>query len=205
MAKPFNYKSALKTMRGKIGFDYDLRKKLNNGQKAAIRRAYGDFVTYKNQRFIKPPKHRGETKPAYLQRLREIQKSLGQEGNNWQGFFINMPKEARYRIKEDGLIHWWKKNGSGRTVSETFVPVSGPEIANDPGGFAQEIFTRFGPFRRVFFNHNGFRSNTVLEGADLDDEETFADVMEAFFEELERRYKNTSQALGSITGIIIQH
>ena len=203
MARPFNYTRALKAMRGKIAFNYDLRYKLTPGQKAAIRRNYNDFVHFKNQQFIKPPKRPGESSTHYDKRIRSLKAQFGQEDMAFRGVWINTPKKLHYRIYNN-RIHTFGINGGGRRVSETHVPINPQRLVREPTELFAEIWQRFNPFRAMWLSYHGYRGKESIE--DTDEEDIFADTATALVNAIGSRYKGKNKdPLQHITGVIILH
>ena len=77
MAK-FDYKSALRELRGKIAFDYPLNRRLSPGQKSAIRRAYNSYsaVSKTSIRPLEIKRRRGESMAQYGRRFRKTKREL---------------------------------------------------------------------------------------------------------------------------------
>ena len=77
MAK-FDYKSALRELRGKIAFDYPLNRRLSPGQKSAIRRAYNSYsaVSKTSIRPLEIKRRRGESMAQYARRFRKTKREL---------------------------------------------------------------------------------------------------------------------------------
>ena len=74
----FDYKAALRELRGKIAFDYPLNRRLSPGQKSAIRRAYNAYSAV-SKTPIQPleiRRKRGETREQYARRFRKEKRRL---------------------------------------------------------------------------------------------------------------------------------
>ena len=74
----FDYKAAMKELRGKIAFDYPLNRKLTPGQKSAIRRAYNSYraVSKTSIQPLEIRRKRGETREQYARRFRKTKREL---------------------------------------------------------------------------------------------------------------------------------
>jgi len=112
MKNIFNYKVAMKRLRGKVSFNYDLRKSLSAGQKSAIKKAhnlateYGIAKTTSKATFLKIPRKRGETKKKYSKRVKTIKKNMGQSDTQFTGVFTDSPvhlKDVHFSFKGNKL------------------------------------------------------------------------------------------------------
>lgn len=198
----FNYKKVLKTIRGKINFDYDLRKPLTKYKKSRIKRAYRELSQYKSKRLVNPPRKRGENEQSYNRRIRAMKRAHGQDNTDIAGIFINAPSNAHYRTKKGGKVEWKFVNKSGRKVREKFIPLDGMQLVESPRGVAAQIFNAEAPFSRLWFTFGGFRGHTTIESPDVDEYGSFLDVMEAYIIYLVEKYPELAEFLN---GIIVQY
>lgn len=151
--KPFNYKSALKSLRGKITFDYDLRRKLSSGKKSAIRKAAKEFSRMQSARLIKPPKHPLESNKHYNQRISDLKKNYAQPGSLAKGVFIQVPKEARFRVKDSQI----KIQVPEKRYKEIFVPLDIAKFMADAEAFIMRII-KGRNVRVIYPLHTAYRS-----------------------------------------------
>lgn len=150
----------MKLLRPFISFNYDLRKPLSTGQKAAISRAWEDVTPYKNQRYIRFRKHKDETNNQFKRRVKRTKENLGQQDNKFGGIFVEMPKEAKVRFTKSGLIAKYEN------FKERYVSANQELLATDPEAEADRVFNNY-KFDFLFFDHSGFRSFFSVDSPDL--------------------------------------
>jgi len=187
--KPFNYKSALKSLRGKITFDYDLRHKLSSGQKSAIRKASKEFSRMQSARLIKPPKHPLESNKHYSKRISELKKNYAQPGSLAKGVFIQVPKEARFRVK-DSLI---KIQVPEKRYKEIFVPLDIVKFMADMEMYIRKII-KGRNVRVIYPLHTAYRS--MGYAVDM-----IGEFIDAMYNLLERYKYDPNVLTGFILGV----
>lgn len=186
--KPFNYKSALKSLRGKVTFDYDLRHTLTSGKKSAIRKAHNEFSRMKSARLIKPPKHRFESDKHFEKRLKQLKKGYAQSSSLAKGIFIQVPVGAKFRIKDNQI----KIGVPEKRYTETYVPLNLARFLADPTAYIKQIIR--GRYVRVIYPmHTAYRSM----GYAVDMLEEFIDYI---YDLLERYKYNPNVLTGFILG-----
>lgn len=111
----FNYRQALKSLRGKISFDYSMKGISNHdktgeeffssGQKSAIKKAWKAVQEPKGARFITLKHLPRESQTQYHKRLAEIKREFGQGGNSLRGLFLEVGKKAKVSYtRKNGLL-----------------------------------------------------------------------------------------------------
>ena len=112
MKKVFDYKTAMKRLRGKVTFNYDLRQKLSPYKKRRIKKAFESAIEFGIKRdsskasFVHIKRKRGESKKNYSIRLEEIKRNMGQGGTTFKGVFTDAPvhlKDVHYSFKGNKL------------------------------------------------------------------------------------------------------
>ena len=134
----FDYKAALRELRGKIAFDYPLNRRLSPGQKSAIRRAYNSYraVSKTSIQPLEIRRKRGETMAQYARRFRKTKRELmhglaadeqGRMLATASKYFILFDvKPGATLTYKRGVITQRKGN-----YSETYIPFT-RDFATDP-------------------------------------------------------------------------
>ena len=144
----FDYKAALRELRGKIAFDYDLRFRLSPGQKAAIRRAYNAYsaVSKSPIRPLEIPRKRGESMAQYARRFRKTRRELmhGLAADEQGRMLATASKYfILFTSKPDATLTYSHKMVTLRkgNYTETYVPFT-RDFGTDPSGAIWDALQR---------------------------------------------------------------
>jgi hypothetical protein len=162
MPSPFNYTKAMHALRGKVIFNYDLRKSLNPGQKANIRKAfnkakeYGITKTSAKAHFIKIPRKPKESYTKYKQRVKKIKQNIGQGGSLFLGVYVDAPvnlTDVHYSFKGDKLTITQPKFG----YTEVWENIDLPDFAMNGFASIENMVNRYREmgYKRMSFISNG--------------------------------------------------
>lgn len=180
MAKrKFPYKNAMKALRGKVSFNYDLRKPLNRGQKANIRKAWKQLQQYKSAKLVKI---KGKNK------RRRAKQKLGQKGSMLTGIMIDAPSDAKIRVMKDGSLRISTKRGD-QTTTEKWVGLPTDWVLSDREQKEDWIRRQMRGYDVVWPVHHGFRSRGFMRDVlgslldyldDLEERYTLSDALTGF-------------------------
>lgn len=152
-AKDFDYKAAMRELRGKVGFDYPLNRRLNRGQKAAISKAYRslkEIEKFQTQP-VEIPRKRNETREHYKNRFRRERERLSKHGltpehskalhRGAKHFLLvggGAPKGAHARLV-NGRVEITSPNA--RHYRSVHIPAEPTDVLDDPYGAMAAAFS----------------------------------------------------------------
>lgn len=148
-ATAFDYKAAMRELRGLVGFDYPLNRRLNNGQKAAIRKAANSLAAIRKTTLKPVPikRKRGESREKYKRRFKyEKEKLTGKGLTEEHGkyvkeagkHFVLFGGHGDRKLENNRLIVTGGKNPH---YKEIYVPLDPTQIAI--GNAGNEIWNAF--------------------------------------------------------------
>jgi len=166
----------MKELRGKTNFDYDLRKSLSPGQKAAISRAWNDLTVptaddrHKGD-FVKIRRNPGESHRAYRQRVNRIQSQFGQEESMLNGLSLALPAKNGETIPRVSIQNETVKFSAGE-VREFFVPVDAEELLENIPAYIQNLIRTYNPDALIplmgpYRYHGAFGADQSVDLVDL--------------------------------------
>jgi len=140
----------MKELRGKVNFDYDLRKSLSPGQKSAIVKAWNDLSVSTDQsrhtgHFVPIRRNPGESERKYRQRVNRIQAQFGQDDSILNGLSLALPADKdgnpipKTSIRQE-RVYW-----SAGDVREYFVPVDAEELLENIPAYIQNLARTHNP------------------------------------------------------------
>ena len=167
----------MQQLRGKVTFNYDLRKSLNPGQKANIRKAfnkakeYGITKTTSKAHFIKIPRKPKESNTKYKQRVKKIKQNIGQGDSQFLGVYVDAPvnlKDVHYSFKGDKLSITRPKFG----YTEIWEDIDPEDLARRGWFSIKDLVNEYKKqgFQRMTFVSNGaYRHGESLKLSDSED------------------------------------
>ena len=161
----------MQKLRGKVTFNYDLRKRLSPGQKANIRKAfnkakeYGITKTTAKAHFIKIPRKPKESYTKYKRRVKEIKENIGQSGSQFLGVYVDSPvnlKDVHYSFKDNKLAITRSKFGYSEAWesidTEKFVTQGWTSIKQ-----MVDYYTGLGYSRMSFVSNGAYRYSESIK------------------------------------------
>ena len=167
----------MQSLRGKVTFNYDLRKRLSPGQKANIRKAFDKAKTYgitktkSKAHFIKITRKPKESKTKYKQRVKKIKQNIGQGGSQFLGVYVDAPvnlKDVHYSFKGDKLTITRKKFG----YTEVWEDIDPEDLVKRGWHSIKDLVNEYKDqgFQRMTFVSNGaYRHGESLKLSDSED------------------------------------
>jgi len=182
----------MKELRGKTNFNYDLRKKLSPGQKAAISRAWNDYrVPTSDPRhgseFVPIRRNPGETNRQYRRRVNRIQDQFGQKESILNGLSLALPRDPETGEPiPDVRIRGERVHFETEGMREYFIPVDAEELLENIPAYIQSLVSAYqpdaiiplmGPYRY----HGAFGSDQAVDLINLIEEwaEKYQEAVEA--------------------------
>ena len=104
----FDYKSAMRELRGIVNFNYPLNRKLSPGQKAAIHRSFNALAKVKRRGLTPVPVRRlpRESKAHLKKRSRELRAKTESNPLLSGAVTLQVPPGGRASLKKDGTIEF---------------------------------------------------------------------------------------------------
>lgn len=167
----------MKTIRGAVNFNYDLRKPMSAGQKSAVTKAFLAMVEYKTKRFVPIRKKRTETKKEYKTRRKIIKENMGQDtvrGNLLNGIYTDIPDTPEIKLKFVGtdLV------STTRSFKDRIVGADHQALAETPREEAERVWNDL-DFDTIAINYSGFGRSMEFDKVDDD-----GSILDAFIEEV---------------------
>jgi len=154
--KQIDYIKRMKIIRPFARFNYDLRRPLSPGQKSAITRVFKQVFRYRDKRFVRINRKRGESIKSYRSRLQSVKRVFGQGDAYYNGVFTDLPKKASVRLVR-GILKVYTKN-----FVESYVPADYDLLVESPEDEVNRVESDFN-FSEISINYSGFKRSFSYE------------------------------------------
>ena len=192
-------KDRMKSLRGLVGFNYNLNEPMTPARRAKITKAWNELKPMRDARHLVPPRRKGESQRNYKARVNELKRAYGQEGSPARGVFLHIPAKARVRYGKDQI----RIQNAATKMVEKFIPLDGDSkkaFVADPGQFIRDLvaehsFAGKPTFDRIAPMHGTYRGTGIRE--------IEVDALEAFIDQIVEdlgRYGKDSYA---VTGFVL--